>query len=110
VLLAFALASGCAGRYKVPRTLAGLGTVAVAAGGATWAAGQDLEQNGHASHALVTTGFVGVAVGLAAIIAAGGWLAVKVACNVDPDCAEDEICREIPAPPGGVPYKQCMSR
>ncbi len=32
------------------------------------------------------------------------------ACDVDPDCDEDEQCREIPAPPGGVPYKQCMTR
>jgi hypothetical protein len=109
-LLAFALASGCAGRYKGPRTLAGLGAVAVVAGSATWATGQGLERNGHAGDGLVTTGFVGVAVGLAAIVAAGGWMAISVSCNVDPDCDEEEQCREIPAPPGGIPYKQCMSR
>ena len=51
-----------------------------------------------------------VVVGVAAIVAAGGWMAVQVACNVDPDCDEEEQCREIPAPPGGVPYKQCMAR
>ena len=26
------------------------------------------------------------------------------------DCAGDEVCREIPAPPGREPYKQCMPR
>jgi hypothetical protein len=55
-------------------------------------------------------GFVGVAAGLVAIVVAGGWMAAKVACNVDPDCDENELCREIPAPPGGIPYKQCMAR
>jgi hypothetical protein len=107
---ALVLASGCAGRFAGPRTLAGLGAVAVVAGSVTWAAGEGLERNGHAGGALVTTGFVGVATGLVAIVAAGGWMALAVACKVDPDCAEDEQCREIPAPPGGVPYKQCMSR
>ena len=48
--------------------------------------------------------------GLAATVIAGGWMAVDVACNVDPDCDEEEQCREIPAPPGGVPYRQCMAR
>jgi hypothetical protein len=108
--LALALASGCAGRYAAPRTLAGLGTAAVVVGSVTWATGQGLERNGHAGGGLVTTGFVGVAVGLAAIVAAGGWMALSVSCNVDPDCDEEEQCREIPAPPGGIPYKQCMSR
>jgi len=109
-LLAFALASGCAGRYKAPRTLASLGTLAVLAGSVTWAAGQGFERDGHAGSGLVTTGFVGVTVGLAALVAAGGWMAAQVSCNVDPDCDEEEQCREIPAPPGGVPYKQCMAR
>jgi hypothetical protein len=108
--LALALASGCAGRYKAPRTLAGLGTAAVMAGSVTWATGEVLEHNGHAAEPVVGTGFVGVALGLAAIVVAGGWMAVDVACKVDPDCDEDEQCREIPAPPGGVPYKQCMAR
>ena len=55
-------------------------------------------------------GFITAAVGLAAIVAAGGWMAAAVACNADPDCAETETCREVPAPPGGVPYKQCVPR
>src|SRR6516162_7827091 len=108
LVLALALACGCAGRYKAPRTLAGLGTAAVVAGGATWAAGQALERNGHDGGPLVGAGFVSVALGLAATVIAGGWMAVDVACNVDPDCDEEEQCREIPAPPGGVPYRQCM--
>lgn len=109
-LLALALAAGCAGRYAGPRTLAGLGTVAVLGGSATWATGQALEDKGHAGGALVTGGFVGVAAGIAAIVVAGGWIAVSVKCEVDPDCDETEQCREIPSPPGGVPYKQCMRR
>ena len=110
LLLAVALACGCAGRYKAPRTLAGLGTAAVVAGSAAWATGQGLERNGHSGGPLVGAGFVSVALGLAAVVAAGGWMAVEVSCNVDPDCDEEEQCREIPAPPGGVPYKQCMAR
>jgi len=108
--VALALALGCAGRFAGPRTLAGLGSVAVVAGSGLWAGGEGLERNGHAGGALVTAGFVGVATGLVAIVVAGGWMALSVSCNVDPDCAEEEQCREIPAPPGGVPYKQCMSR
>jgi hypothetical protein len=110
VAAALALASGCAGRYSGPRTLASLGTVAVLGGSATWAAGQAFEDNGHGDSALVTGGFVSVAAGLAAIVVAGGWIAVSVKCESDPDCDETEQCREIPAPPGGVPYKQCMRR
>jgi hypothetical protein len=109
-MLALALASGCAGRYAGPRTLASLGTVAVLGGSATWATGQALEDNGHGDGALVTGGFVSVAAGLAAIVVAGGWIAASVKCEADPDCDETEQCREIPAPPGGVPYKQCMRR
>ena len=108
--LAVALACGCAGRYKAPRTLAGLGTAAIVVGSATWATGQGLERDGHAAGPLVGAGFVSVALGLAAVVAAGGWMAIEVSCNVDPDCDEEEQCREIPAPPGGVPYKQCMAR
>jgi hypothetical protein len=107
---ALALAGGCAGRYSGPRTLAGLGTVAVLGGSATWAAGQELQNNSRGDGPLVTAGFVSVAAGLAAIVAAGGWIAVSVKCEADPDCDETEQCREIPAPPGGVPYKQCMRR
>ena len=55
-------------------------------------------------------GFVTVVVGLAAIVAAGGWMAASVACEADPDCPEEEQCREVPAPPGGIPYKQCIPR
>jgi len=110
VVVALAVSGGCSGRYARPRTLAALGSLAVAGGSVTWAAGQGLERNGQAGSALVTTGFFSVATGLAAIVAAGGWMSIAVACTGDPDCAEDEQCREIPAPPGGIPYKQCMLR
>jgi hypothetical protein len=110
--LAIVLAGGCAGRYHGARTLAGLGTAAVLGGSGSWAGGEGLDGNGHpgSGGAFINAGFLSVAVGLAAIVAAGGWMAITVACKADPDCDEDEQCREIPAPPGGIPYKQCMSR
>ena len=105
-------ASGCVGRHAGPRTLASIGAVFVGAGGATWAAGEGVGRRAHPStaRALIDTGFVAVAVGLAAVVAAGGWMAAAVACDADPDCPEEETCREVPAPPGGVPYKQCVPR
>ncbi len=111
--LAFALAvSGCVGRHAGPRTLASIGALLVVSGSATWAAGEGLDSGAHPStvHALTDGGFVGVAVGLAVVVAAGGWMAAAVACEADPDCPEEETCREVPAPPGGVPYKQCVPR
>jgi hypothetical protein len=104
------LVGGCAGRYHGPRTLAGLGAAAVLGGSASWAGGEALDRNGHGGSAFVNAGFFSVAAGVAVIVAAGGWMAISVACKADPDCDEDEQCREIPAPPGGIPYKQCMSR
>jgi hypothetical protein len=106
------MASGCIGRHAGPRTLAALGALAVGAGSVTWATGEDLQGGAHAtpSHPLVVGGFISVAAGLVAIVAAGGWMAASVACEVDPDCPEEETCREVPAPPGGVPFKQCVPR
>jgi hypothetical protein len=51
-----------------------------------------------------------VAAGVALAIAAGGWMAGAVGCDADPDCDDAEQCREVPAPPGGIPYKQCVPR
>jgi hypothetical protein len=102
---------GCAGRHAGPRTLAALGAMAVGAGSVSWAAGERIaDEHASASNALSRGGFITAAVGLAAIVAAGGWMAAAVACNADPDCAETETCREVPAPPGGVPYRQCVPR
>jgi hypothetical protein len=105
-------ASGCLGRHAGPRTLATIGGVVIGAGSATWAGGESLEGGPHNStgRALTEGGFAAVAVGLAAVVVAGGWMAVSVACDADPDCPEEETCREVPAPPGGVPYKQCVPR
>jgi type IV secretory pathway TrbL component len=106
-LLAGALAasSGCAGRFNGARTLAALGTVLVGSGSTIWVVGEKSDQNG-----MATAGFTVAAAGLAAIAASGGWMARAVACNADPDCDDNEQCREIPAPPGGIPYKQCTAR
>ena len=109
MLVCALLAAGCAGRHTGPRMLAGVGAVAITAGSATWAAGEAVSSS-DTSRGLVNVGFVGVALGLCAIVIAGGWMAVSVACEADPDCAEEEQCREIPAPPGGIPYKQCVPR
>jgi hypothetical protein len=106
------VAAGCSGLYRGPRLLASAGAVAVAGGTGAWAAGEGLEggTNDSAARPLINAGFVAVVVGLAAIVAAGGWMAASVACEADPDCAEEEQCREVPAPPGGIPYKQCIPR
>ena len=111
VALAF-LAAGCAGLYKGPRLLAGAGAVAVAGGSGLWATGEALQGDSKpaATDAMVNIGFTGVIIGLAAIVIAGGWMAASVACEADPDCPDAEQCREVPAPPGGIPYKQCIPR
>jgi len=111
-LLTLTVAPGCHGLHAGPRTLAALGAATVAAGSGTWAAGEvvDSSGNGATSRTLVGAGFACVALGLAAVVAAGGWMATSVACQGDPDCADEEQCREIPAPPGGIPYKQCIPR
>jgi hypothetical protein len=99
------LGAGCAGRYRGPRSLAALGTVLVGAGGTTWVVGERSDRGSATS-----VGFTLVAAGLAMVIAAGGWMAAAVGCNADPDCDDAEQCREVPAPPGGIPYKQCVPR
>jgi hypothetical protein len=96
---------GCAGRFNGARTLAAVGTVLVASGSTVWVVGQRADE-----HGMATTGFTVAAAGLAAIVASGGWMARAVACRADPDCDDNEQCREIPAPPGGIPYKQCAPR
>jgi len=82
-----------------------LGTTLVAGGGATWVVGERTDANG-----MTNLGFALVVAGLAAAIAAGGWMASAVSCDADPDCDDSEQCREVPAPPGGIPYKQCVPR
>ena len=110
-MLALALVwAGCAGRYPGPRLLAAAGAVTVAGGSVAWAAGEDLNRNNGASSPLVGAGFATVIAGLCAIVVAGGWMAVSVACENDPDCNEEEQCREVPAPAGFIPYKQCVPR
>ena len=99
------LGAGCARPYAGPKTLAALGAGLLAAGGTTWVVG-DKENHGRVAAAGMAT----TALGAIAVFAAGGWLAIGVACTEDPDCPRTEECREIPAPPGGYPYRQCMPR
>jgi hypothetical protein len=105
LVLAGLLGAGCARPYAGPKTLAALGAGLLAAGGTTWVVGD----RGHHDN-LATAGMVTTALGAVAVFAAGGWLAIGVACEEDPDCPRNEECREIPAPPGGYPYRQCMPR
>jgi len=103
--LAAALGSACARPYAGPKTLAAIGTGLLVAGGTTWVLGERGDRSQMATAGMVTT-----ALGAAAVLAAGGWLAVGVACTDDSDCSRAEECREIPTQPGGYPYRQCMQR
>jgi len=99
--------AGCAGpRFRGPARLGAVAALAIVGGSTAWVVGERSNQPGN----LPAVGLVTAAVGMAAAVAAGCWIAARVACQSDPDCDESEECREIPAPPGGVPYKQCMPR
>jgi hypothetical protein len=103
--LAGLISGGCARPYAGPKTLAAIGTTLLVGGGTTWAVGTRQDNSGVATAGLITT-----AIGVGAVIAAGGWLAASISCEEDPDCPRDEECKEVPAPPGGVPYRQCVRR
>jgi hypothetical protein len=103
--IASLLGAACARPYAGPKTLAALGVGLLAAGGTGWVVGDHENHRGVAAAGMATT-----ALGAIAVFAAGGWLAIGVACTEDPDCPRTEECREILAPPGGVPYHQCMPR
>jgi hypothetical protein len=104
-LLCLALAVGCARPYRGSKTLGALGVGLLVSSAAVWVAG---ERRNH--EALTQVGAVGAATGAALVVGAGAWLAASASCNVDPDCPQDEVCREIPAPPGREPYRQCSPR
>jgi hypothetical protein len=107
VALSAALAAvpSCAHPYRGPKTLAAIGTALLVADGTTWAVA---DRNGRNQTA--TAGLIGAAVGAAVVMAAGGLLATTVGCAADPDCPEGEVCKEVPAPPGREPYRQCVPR
>lgn len=99
------LAAGCARPYRGPKTLAAIGTGLLVGGSLVWIAGERGDNRG-----LIVPGVVTAILGVGAVIGAGGWLAASIACSADPDCPEGEECKELPAPPGGVPYRQCVKR
>lgn len=103
--LAGCLAGGCARGYTGPKTLAAIGSALLVGGGTTWVVGARRDQDRTANIGIITT-----ALGAAAVIGAAGWYAASTACEEDPDCPRGEECKEIPALPGRVPYKQCMRR
>jgi hypothetical protein len=105
VLLASLSLGACARPYKGPKTLGAVGAVLLGGGAAMWAVGDRQDRR-----TLATAGVATALAGAAAALAAGGWLAASAACIADPDCPEGEACKEIPAPPGREPYKQCMRR
>jgi hypothetical protein len=105
-LLAMLLAAGgCARPYRGPKTLAAIGASVLVGSAGLWVAGDRMENRTAAG-----VGLMGALAGAALAGAAGGWLAASTGCHADPDCPEGEACREIPAPPGREPYKQCMAR
>jgi hypothetical protein len=98
---------GCATtHHRRPRSLGFAGAAVAMVGSGLWAVGERRADPGP----VPAIGLGVVAVGIVAMVAAGGWIAAEVTCKADPDCEDSEECREIPAPPGGVPYKQCMPR
>jgi hypothetical protein len=98
---------GCASsQHRRPRNLGIAGGLAAVGGSVTWVVGEQRSEPGY----VPAIGLAVVAAGVVAMVAAGAWIAAEVACQTDPDCEDTEECREIPAPPGGVPYKQCMPR
>lgn len=105
VLLFAVVAAGCARPYRGPKTLAAIGAGVLLGGSGVWLAGERSDRS-----AVTTAGAITTAVGAAVIVGAAGWLAASIACRVDPDCPGGEECRELPAPPGGVPYRQCVRR
>jgi hypothetical protein len=103
--LLLTLFGGCARPYKAPKTLAAFGVGLLATGATFWVAG---ERGGRG-----TVTHVGVALtsaGAVAAFAAGGWMAASSGCRTDPDCPESEVCKEVPAPAGREPYRQCVPR
>ncbi len=97
--------AGCARPYRAPKTLASFGIGMLAGCAAIWVAGDRTD-----SRTLSRVGMAGSLAGATAIAAGGAWLAGSAGCRVDPDCPDEEACREIPAPPGREPYRQCSPR
>jgi hypothetical protein len=107
VLLVVCASAGCGtSNHRRPRTLAMIGAAVALGGSGVWAFGERRADPG----TVPAVGLGIVAAGVVGMIASGAWMAAQVACQADPDCLESEECREIPAPPGGVPYKQCSPR
>lgn len=100
-----AAAPACARPYAGPKTLAAIGTGLLLGGSSAWIVGERANTRG-----LIVPGYSVTIAGAAAIVAAAGWMAATISCRADPDCPEGEVCKEIPAPPGGIPYRQCMHR
>ncbi|HEY0707428.1 MAG TPA: hypothetical protein VGG33_11560 [Polyangia bacterium] len=96
---------GCAQPYRGPRTVATIGLGVLAGSAAIWVAGERAGKN-----TLANVGAAGTAAGTLAAGAAGAWIAASAGCRVDPDCPEDEVCREIPTPPDREPFRQCSPR
>lgn len=105
IALAASAAVGCARPYAGPKTLATVGTALLVGGGTAWVIGDRRDAN-----AAVIPGAAATALGIGALLFAGGWLASSIRCQADAHCPYGEECREVPAPPGGVPYMQCVRR
>ncbi|HEY0715820.1 MAG TPA: hypothetical protein VGF45_24260 [Polyangia bacterium] len=105
LLTATLTAAGCAAPYRGPRTVAATAVGLLAGSAALWVVGERTDRR-----TLANIGAAGTALGTLGAGAAGVWIAASAGCRVDPDCPEDEVCREIPAPPDREPYRQCSPR
>jgi hypothetical protein len=105
LLLAALVIAGCARPYSGPKTLAAIGAGLLIGGSALWIGGERTGRQG-----LVTSGFATALVGAGTIAGAAAWLAASSSCQIDRDCPDGEECKGVPAPPGGIPYRQCRRR
>lgn len=105
VLTLWGLLTGCASPYRTARTVGATGGVLAAVGGALWVVGDDVDRD-----AVRLPGVTAAIVGAACIATAAALFAAQTSCQADADCPNGYVCKELPAPAGLQPYRQCVPR